>query len=108
MRLQYFEPYGQSLHVLPTVLFLDYSFTKSSSHSLLLTKRIRELHYRAQTHRPSSHFRKYLLGLALEFVDGLVPAEAHSDFKLRKNRFHDVLNTISSSESEAIHVWSSH
>jgi hypothetical protein len=57
---------------------------------------------------PSLHFREYLLGLALEFIDALVPAEAHGDFKVRKNRLHDVLDAIGSSENETIYVRSSH
>ena len=58
--------------------------------------------------RPSLRFRKYLLGLALEFIDALVSAEAHSDLKLRKNRLYDVFDAICSPESETIDVWPSH
>ena len=55
-------------------------------------------------HSPSLHSREYLIGLAPEFVDVLVSAEAHGDLKVREDRLHDVLDAISSSESETVYV----
>ena len=55
-------------------------------------------------HSSSLHSREYLIGLAPEFIDVLVSAEAHGDLKVREDRLHDVLDAISSSESETVYV----
>ena len=57
---------------------------------------------------PSLDLRKYLLGLSLDFIDALVPAEAHGHFEFCQNRFDDVLHAIGSSESQTICIRPSH
>ena len=61
-------------------------------------------HFIRTIHSPSLHSREYLIGLAPEFVDVLVSAEAHGDLKVREDCLHDVLDAISSSESETVYV----
>ena len=61
-------------------------------------------HFIRTIHSPSLHSREYLIGLAPEFVDVLVSAEAHGDLKVCEDCLHDVLDAISSSESETVYI----
>lgn len=50
-------------------------------------------------HNRSFDSCEYLLGLALDFLNVLVPTEAHGEFKLRKDRLYNVFHSIGSPES---------